>query len=155
MRILRHMKYQARFRASGMDMIKDRKDTTKQDLETIVDCVLKNVAGVEAIYLFGSLAKGTENAESDYDVVAFVSKHPESDIKTISNVRYYLLDKLSRPLDFIIIETEDLAYPSVILYNICRDSKLLYGHDILKEYERVAARMKPIVIKGATIGYYV
>jgi predicted nucleotidyltransferase len=136
-------------------MIKHREDATKQDLKTIVDCVLKNVAGVEAIYLFGSLAKGTENAESDYDVVAFVSKHPESDIKIISNVRYYLLDKLSRPLDFIIIETEDLAYPSVILYNICRDRKLLYGHDILKEYERVAESMKPIIIKGATIGYYV
>jgi predicted nucleotidyltransferase len=136
-------------------MVKSRQDANKRDLETIVDCVLKNVAGVEAIYLFGSLARGTENAESDYDVVAFVSKPQESDVKIISNVRYHLLDKLSRPLDFIIIEVEDLAYPSVILYNICRDRRLLYGRDVLKEYEHVAARMKPIIIKGATIGYYV
>lgn len=130
-------------------------DITKQDLDTIVDRILKNVASVEAVYLFGSLARGTENAESDYDVVAFVSKPPVNETETIHNVRYPLLDKLSRPLDFIVIEVDDLAYPSVILYNICRDRKLLFGRDILKDYERIASSMKPVIVNGATVGYYV
>jgi predicted nucleotidyltransferase len=131
------------------------RDVTKHDLDAIVDRILKNVATVEAIYLFGSLARGTENTESDYDVVAFVNKPPESETDAIHNVRYPLLDKLSRPLDFIVIEVDDMAYPSVILYNIFRDRKLLFGRDVLKDYEKIASSMKPVIVNGATVGYYV
>jgi predicted nucleotidyltransferase len=130
-------------------------DAAKKDLEIVVSRIIEQLDGVEAIYLFGSLARGTENAESDYDVVAFVSKLPSNDTEAIFRVRYPLIGKLKRQLDFIVIGLEDLLYPSVILYNIHREARLLYGRDVLKDYERIASGMKPVVVNGATVGYYV
>ncbi|MGA9142045.1 MAG: nucleotidyltransferase domain-containing protein [Methanocella sp.] len=121
----------------------------------IIDCIQKRIDSIEAIYLFRSLARGSENAESDYDIVVFVSKSPKNDAEAIFNVRYPLIGKLKRPMDLIIIDVEDLAHPSVILYNIYKDRRLLFGRDVLENYERIVSRMKPVVANCATVGYYV
>ncbi|OPY30692.1 MAG: Nucleotidyltransferase domain protein [Methanocella sp. PtaU1.Bin125] len=99
-------------------MVTSRDNDLKHDLDMIIDQIKSLIDNVEAIYLFGSLARGTENAESDYDIVVFVSESPKNDAEAIFNVRFPLIGKLKRPLDLIIIGLEDLAQPSVILYNI-------------------------------------
>jgi len=136
-------------------MATSRNDDTKHDLDMIIDSVQNHIDDVEAIYLFGSLARGTENKESDYDIVVFVSKSPKKDTEAIFNVRYPLIGKLKRSMDLIIIDVEDLEHPSVILYNIYKDRRLLFGRDVLEDYERIVSRMRPVVVNGATVGYYV
>ena len=46
----------------------------KRDLEKIVNAILKEISSIEAIYLFGSIAKRVENEKSDYDIAVIVKK---------------------------------------------------------------------------------
>ncbi|MDP2846498.1 MAG: nucleotidyltransferase domain-containing protein, partial [Candidatus Methanoperedens sp.] len=62
----------------------------KIDLEKIVNAILKEISSIEAIYLFGSIAKGEENEKSDYDIAVIVREYPEKDLDKISRIRYSL-----------------------------------------------------------------
>ncbi len=44
----------------------------KIDLKKIINAILKEINTIEAIYLFGSIAKGEENERSDYDIAVIV-----------------------------------------------------------------------------------
>ena len=46
-------------------------------LKKIVNTILKEISNTEAIYLFGSLAKGEENEKRDYDIAVIVREYPE------------------------------------------------------------------------------
>ncbi len=52
----------------------------KRDLKKIVNAILKEISTIEAIYLFGSIAKGEENEKSDYDIAVIVREYPEKDL---------------------------------------------------------------------------
>ena len=68
----------------------------KRDLKKIVNATLKEINSIEAIYLFGSIAKGEENEKSDYDIAVIVREYPEKDLDKISRIRYSLLGKIKR-----------------------------------------------------------
>jgi predicted nucleotidyltransferase len=82
----------------------------KRDLEKIVNAILKEISSVEAIYLFGSIAKGKENERSDYDIAVILREYPEKDMDKIARIRYSLLGKIKRPLEILLIGMDDLEY---------------------------------------------
>ncbi len=75
----------------------------KSDLKKIINAILKELSGIEAIYLFGSIAKGEENEKSDYDIAVIVREYPEKDLDKISRIRYSLLGKIKRPLRYCLL----------------------------------------------------
>ncbi len=125
-------------------------DTTeKSDLEKIVKGILKEISGIEAIYLFGSIAKGKENERSDYDIAVIVREYPEKDLDIIARKRYSLLGKIKRPLEILRIGMDDLEYSSPFLYEIYHASRLLYGTDILIRCEKVVKNIRPIIAEAS------
>jgi predicted nucleotidyltransferase len=126
------------------------------DLEEIKARVLCRLEGVEAIYLFGSVAQGNSGVLSDYDIAVIVKRNPDAYIQKISDVRYALLGKIGRPVDIIILDHEDLATASPIAYEIMQHHRLIFGEDILKEHMAYTIKnVHPIVIDDATVGYHV
>lgn len=127
----------------------------KSDLKKIVNAILKEINGIEAIYLFGSIAKGKEDERSDYDIAVIVKEYPEKDMDIIARIRYSLLGKIKRPLEILLIGMDDLEYSSPFLYEIYHASRLLYGTDILIRRENVVKNIRPIIAEGNTVGYHV
>ncbi len=127
----------------------------KTDLKKIVNAILKEIRGIEAIYLFGSIAKGKENERSDYDIAVIVNEYPENDMDKIAGIRYSLLGKIERPLEILLLGVDDLEYSSPFLYEIYHASRLLYGTDVLLRCKNVVENIKPIIAEGNTVGYHV
>ena len=128
---------------------------TQEDMKKIRDTILEELSEVEAIYLFGSVAKGTQNEKSDYDVLVFVKKIPAENIKTMSRIRYHLLGKIKRPLELFMLDMEDLNYSSPFLYEVYHNNKLLHGKNIIEHCKDALSRMKPLILNGVKVGYYV
>ena len=127
----------------------------KIDFEKIVNETLKEISSIEAIYLFGSIAKGKENEKSDYDIAVIVREYPEKDLDKIARIRYSLLGKIKRPLEILLIGMDDLEYSSPLLYEIYHASRLLYGKDIILRCKNVVKNIKPIIAEGNKVGYHV
>jgi predicted nucleotidyltransferase len=127
----------------------------KSDLEKIVNAILNEISSIEAIYLFGSIVKGKENEGSDYDIAVILREYPEKDMDIISRIRYFLLGKIKRPLEILLIGLDDLEYSSPFLYEIYHSSRLLYGTDILIRCENVVKNIRPIIAEGNITGYQV
>lgn len=136
---------------SGISMDTDEKN----DLKKIVNATLKEISGIEAVYLFGSIAKGKENERSDYDIAVIVREYPEKDMDKIARIRYSLLGKIKRPLEILLLGMDDLEYSSPFLYEIYHASRLLYGTDILIRCKNVVEKIRPIIAEGNKVGYYV
>lgn len=127
--------------------------TTQEDLILIKDTILKNLVGVEAIYLFGSVARGTRNAGSDYDLVTFVQKAPEDKIDLIANIKHDLSDRIKRSIDFFILNLGDLKFASPFLYEVYHNNILLYGNNVISVCEDRVKDIRPLIIDGEKIGY--
>jgi predicted nucleotidyltransferase len=127
----------------------------KRDLKKIVNAILKEISSIEAIYLFGSIAKGKENERSDYDIAVIVNEYPQKDLDKIALIRYSLLGKIKRPLEILLIGMDDLEYASPLLYEIYHASRLLYGNDILIKCKKIVETIRPIIAEGNNVGYHV
>ncbi len=134
----------------------DRMDaSTKKDLKNIADTILRESKGVVAIYLFGSVAKGTESERSDYDIAVFVNDYPADDIDVMARIRLKLLGKIGRPLEVIFFDLKDLEYSSPILYEVYHHNKLIFGENVVTRGERTIRKMRPMTRKGKIVGFYV
>lgn len=128
---------------------------TQADLTIIKEAILKELNEVEAIYLFGSVAKGTENKASDYDILIFVNTTPEDDINAIVNIQETVSQKIKRPLEAFILNANNVKYPSPFLYEVYHGHKLLYGKNVIERFKDLIKNMRPLYIKGEKVGYYV
>jgi predicted nucleotidyltransferase len=134
----------------------DMEPDTLCDLEYIKASILYELEGVEAIYLFGSVAQGNPGTSSDYDIAVVVKRTPDAYIQKISDIRYALLGKIKRSIDIIILDYEDLAVASPIVYEIVQHNRLIFGRDLLMQLPGSTLKdVHPIVMDGATIGYHV
>ncbi|OPY30482.1 MAG: Nucleotidyltransferase domain protein [Methanocella sp. PtaU1.Bin125] len=127
----------------------------QEDLKRIKETILEELGDVEAIYLFGSVAKGTQNEKSDYDVLVFVKSVPADRIKIMSSIRYHLLGKIKRPIELFVLDVEELNYSSPFLYEVYYNNKLLHGKNIIEQFKDALSKMKPLIINGVKVGYYV
>jgi predicted nucleotidyltransferase len=129
--------------------------STREDLIKIKDSILKELNDVDAVYLFGSVAKGTQKESSDYDVLVIVNRLPKNKLKSISRIRNDVSDHINRPLELFILETEDLKFPSPFLYEVYNNHLLIYGIDIINRCKEVIKNIKPFFLNGIKIGYHV
>jgi predicted nucleotidyltransferase len=102
-----------------------------------------------SIILFGSTARGDDNAHSDIDVCLVVEEYPRNDWKVAGRIKYKCLSEgVSKSVEPIFLEADDLEFPSPILYEISRDGQTIFGHDILAELRTLCADIKPIFTAG-------
>ena len=87
-------------------------DTTQKDLKKIEEAILKELGSVEAIYLFGSVAKETQNEKSDYDIAIFVKSPPADELDALTNIRLSLFGKITRPLEPFVLS---LGRPEIFI----------------------------------------
>lgn len=93
--------------------------------EKIKDILLKRL-DCEAIVLFGSYARGTQNLESDVDIA--VKSSEKIDKKMLYQISIELEDKLSKDID--LIDLDDIG--DTFRYEILVSGKTLYCKDELK-----------------------
>ena len=128
---------------------------TQIDLDVIKDSILKQVDDVRAIYLFGSVARGTEKKDSDYDILILVRNPPKNRVRTITNIRIDVEDRIKRRLEPFLMDVEDINYPSPILYEIYHNNKLLYGENILSKASEIVKKIRPHIKNGRVVDYHV
>ncbi len=93
--------------------------------ETIKEILLSKIE-CEAIVLFGSYARGTQNKESDIDI-AFKTKK-KIDKKDVYQISIELEDKLNKDIDLINLD----EIGDTFRYEILVNGKTLYCKDELK-----------------------
>ena len=93
--------------------------------ETIKEIILKKIE-CEAIVLFGSYARGTQNKESDIDIAFKTNK--KIDKKEVYQISIELEDKLSKEIDLINLD----EIGDTFRYEILVNGKTLYCKDELK-----------------------
>lgn len=94
--------------------------------EKIKKLILKKIE-CEAIVLFGSYARGTQNDESDVDIA--IKPKNEIDKKALFNVSLDLSDELERDVDLINLDAE---IGDAFRYEILITGKTIYCEDSFK-----------------------
>lgn len=94
--------------------------------EKIKEIILKNIE-CEAIVLFGSYARGTQNAESDIDIAIKPKNTIEK--KDLYNISLELADKLNKEIDLINLNSE---IGDGFRYEILINGKTIYCEDEFK-----------------------
>lgn len=94
--------------------------------EKIKEIILKELE-CEAIVLFGSYARGTQNSESDIDIA--IKPKNKIDKKTIFIISNKLADELNREIDLINLNDE---LSDSFRYEILITGKTLYCEDTFK-----------------------
>lgn len=94
--------------------------------EKIKEIILKNIE-CEAIVLFGSYARGTQNAESDIDIAIKPKNTIEK--KDLYNTSLELADKLDKEIDLINLNSE---IGDGFRYEILINGKTIYCEDEFK-----------------------
>ncbi len=100
------------------------------------------------------MARGTEKKDSDYDVLIFVQT-PKNKVRTISNIRIDVEDRIKRRLEPFLMDVEDINYPSPILYEVYHNNKLLYGENILGKASEIVKKIRPHIKNGRVVDYHV
>lgn len=94
--------------------------------EKIKEIILKKIE-CEAIVLFGSYARGTQNAESDVDIA--IKPKNTIDKKKLYNMLLELSDQLEKDVDLINLDAE---MSDAFRYEILITGKTLYCEDDFK-----------------------
>lgn len=102
----------------------------QEQLDIIRDIIVKTVP-VEQIYLFGSYAYGTPDAESDLDLYVVLNDDtPLRDIDAGIQIRHAIGEKKSLPVDILVAKKSHFATRSTwptMERKIVREGVRLYG----------------------------
>lgn len=119
------------------------------DFDKIVKDILAKFEGVQAIYLFGSYADGTNKKGSDCDIAILAEKK----FDTLQFWRFSNDLASSHRIDFDLIEL--LKVPDVFRFEIVTTAKLLYVKDqeflenfealVFKKYLRLNEERREII----------
>jgi len=127
---------------------------TKRDIKKELD-LIRNICetvlgeNLISIVLFGSTARGDSKALSDIDICLIVKKYPSKDWKLGGIIKHNcFLEGISKPVEPIFLEKEDLKIPSPLLYELSRDGVVITGYDVLPELKKVSEQVKPLFGKG-------
>jgi predicted nucleotidyltransferase len=71
--------------AVGMIM---KKDDISDKLSILVDATIKEIPGIEKIYLFGSYAYGKPDKDSDFDLMVITDNEIKDAILAVTEIRY-------------------------------------------------------------------
>ena len=133
---------------------------TKQEIKKDLNLIAKICEAVLggnliSIVLFGSTARGDSKAFSDIDICLIVKEYPSQDWMLSGIIKHKcFLEVISKPVEPIFLEKEDLKIPSPLLYELSRDGMVITGHDVLPELKKVSEQIKPLLGKeGEKIGW--
>ncbi len=122
--------------------------------EKIVKVLLDNL-DCEAIVLFGSYSRGTQNAESDIDkAIKVKEKLDKKEIYKLSNI---LADELNKEIDLIDLDEIGDTFRYEILINgktlYCKNELKfeLYKLDMYREFLELNESRQEIIKKGENI----
>ncbi len=97
----------------------------EEKLKIIKETILEKI-DCEAILLFGSYARGTQNTESDIDIA--IKSVKEISKKEIFNIRLELEETIKKEVDLINLDTINDDFR----YEILMNGKILYCQNQLK-----------------------
>ena len=116
--------------------------------EKVVEILLNNIE-CEAIVLFGSYARGTQNSESDIDVaIKLKNEIDKKDLYRLSNI---LADELNKEVDLINLDEIGDTFRYEILINgktlYCKDELQFefYKLDMYREFLELNESRKDII----------
>jgi len=108
------------------EFIKRKLDAVKYFLDRVLSELKSDIY---AIYLFGSVAKGTADADSDIDIL-IIARNPNQRLyDVLSDVTFETYMKTGESIEFIVLNLEEslrLSDTSPFLYEVKRFGKLLY-----------------------------
>lgn len=121
-----------------------------EDIKDKIIEILNSNLNCDAIVIFGSFARGTQNKESDVDIAIKLSREiTKQELYDISNK---LADELKRDIDLVNLDTiENDGFKYEILINgeviYCKDSYKfdLYKLDAYREYLDLNESRKDII----------
>lgn len=107
----------------------DKQERDTSTLKTLVD-IITQTAAPERVILFGSQAKGTSRAESDYDFLVVVP-NVENGRQISRRIYRALLDhRVDVAVDIIVVDTETLAQrqdtPGLIYQQALAEGEVYY-----------------------------
>lgn len=120
-------------RSDMAEWVKTRRKTGARRADPVLDEIVRRLVKVyrpRCVYLFGSLARGTEGADSDYDfLVVLPDSAPRA--KRRSRIGYEALWGLPRSGDIVVVTASYLVerahLPASLAATVLREGKLLYA----------------------------
>ena len=135
------------------NQIKNCENTSKLEeiithIKTFISNNLSKYEEIENIILFGSLASGRFNKESDIDIcVIFKQNTPKKLEDTIFNYILNLEKELNHSIQCVSIFPEDINnWDTIFLENILAEGQLLYGNSYYYEVLIKALELQPYQI---------
>jgi len=135
------------------NQIKNCENTSKLEemithIKTFIGNNLSKYEEIENIILFGSLASGRFNKESDIDIcVIFKQNTPKKLEDTIFNYILNLEKELNHSIQCVSIFPEDINnWDTIFLENILAEGQLLYGNSYYYELLIKALELQPYQI---------
>ncbi len=117
-------------------------------IKNFIDSKFSKYEEIESIVLFGSLASGKFNEESDIDIcVLFKRNTPKMLENTIFNYFLSLGKDLNRSIQCVFFFQEDINnWDTIFIENILAEGQLLYGNSNYYEILRKTLEFKPYQI---------
>ncbi len=126
------------------------------DLEPAVALIRESLPGVQAIYVFGSRARGAERGDSDLDLAALA---PE---RLAPEARWELQERLARRLRIDVHLVDLRSATTVMQKQVVATGRVLFGHDeparrafeglALSRYARLNEERREILARVAAEG---
>ena len=98
----------------------------RSEIEAAVLGLLERVPQVQAVWLFGSYARGEERRTSDVDLAVMTSRELAEDWEHLSDLRRVLEDLLPVPVDVVVLSPNR---PLPLLWEILSRPVLLFARD--------------------------
>ena len=96
------------------------------NLDSLVSTSQRLPANVLAVWLFGSIARGTETPRSDVDVAVLLSVPPPATLEGQPfDLQFAFETALGVPVDLVVLNTA----PADLVHRVLRDGRLLLDRD--------------------------
>lgn len=114
-------------------------------IKNFINCKFPKYEEIKSIVLFGSLASGKFNEESDIDIcVLFKQNTPKIMEDTIFNYFLSLGKELNRPIQCVFFFPDDINnWDTTFIENILAEGQLLYGNSNYNEIFIKTLELKP------------
>ncbi len=128
----------------------------KGDIELIEREIKNTIAKstLVSVILFGSSVNSVKKA-NDYDVLIITKKLPQKEWLLAGKIKANLLGKVTKPIDLVFLEEEDLNYSTSLLYEVTKKNMLIYGRDVISQLKRNSKNIRALFERGVKVGWQI
>jgi len=109
-----------------------------QDLIAGVEALAQTHSSVDAVYLFGSRARGDIRPGSDLDVAVLLAEPPADRVLLEAEIARFLEDRFGLPVDVLVLRPE---LSPRLLFDVFRVERVLFARDAERAH-RFACRAR-------------